>query len=55
MRKTLKQDNNRVITLIMFYVNRKSLIFKVLIIFVYWFIEKDVCVDYLSLQIELNF
>ena len=32
---SLKQDNTRVIDLIMFYLNMKSLIFKVLGIFVY--------------------
>ena len=52
IRKTTKQDNINFIDIIMFYKIRKSTIFKVLSIFVYCFIEKYVCVDYLSLQIE---
>ena len=52
MRKTPKQNNECVIALIMFYENRKSVIFKVLGVVVYEFIEKYVCVDYLSLQRE---
>ena len=40
MRKTLKQDNNCFIDLIMFYENRKSLIFDVLVVVVYCFIDK---------------
>ena len=55
MRKKLKHDIDRSIALIMFYENRKSLIFKMLGVFVYWFIEKYVCVDYLCLQIEAKF
>ena len=44
MRKTLKHDSACDIALIMFYKNRRSLIFKVLGIFVYSFIYKYVCV-----------
>ena len=54
MGKTLKKDNTCVIALIMFYENRKSLIFKVLGVVVYCFSEIYICVDYLSLQKEEN-
>ena len=37
MIKTMKHDNTRVITLIVFYDNSKSLIFKVLGVVVYFF------------------
>ena len=52
MRKTIKHESTCDIALIMFYENRKSLIFNVLGVVVYCFIEKYVCVDYLSLQRE---
>ena len=52
MRKTLKQYNTRVISLIMFYGKRKLLTFKMLGVIVYCLIEKYICVDYLSLQRE---
>ena len=51
MSKTLKHDSTHVIDLIIFYENRKSLIFKVLGVVVYCFILKYVCVDYLCIQI----
>ena len=49
MSKTLKQDNTPVVALIVSYENRKSIIFKVLCVVVYFVIEKN-CVDYLGLQ-----
>ena len=49
MRKQLKQDIACAIALIMFYENRKSLIFKVLGVVVYLSIDKYVYVDYLCL------
>ena len=52
MMKTTKQENNCVIYLIMFYENRKSIIFKALGVVDYGLIKKYVCVDYLSLQRE---
>ena len=52
MRKTLKHNMARDIARIMFYDKSKSLIFKVLVVFVYCFIDKHVCVGYLCLQIE---
>ena len=52
MIKTLKQENNLVIYLIIFNENRKSLIFKILCVVVCFLIEKYVCVDYFSLQRE---
>ena len=39
MRKSLKQDNTRVVDLITFYKNRNSLIFNVLVFAVYSFLE----------------
>ena len=51
-RKTIKHKITCAIAMIMFYKNSKSNILKVLGFVVYWFIEKYVCVDYLSLQIE---
>ena len=53
--KTLKQNNNCFVYIIMFYFNMKSLIFKVLGVVVYCFIKKYVCVDYLIIQREPNF
>ena len=50
MRKTIKHNSTREIYLIMYYKNGKSLIFKVLGVFVYCFIEKYVCIDDLCLQ-----
>ena len=52
LRKTLKQDNTPVIALIMFYYKKKSLIFKVMDVVVYCFIENYVCVGYLCIQRE---
>ena len=43
MRKTPKQDNYHVMDIIIFYYNSKSLIFKVLGVVVYFFIEKCLC------------
>ena len=40
MRKTLKRDNTRVISIIIFYENRQLLIFKVFSVVVYWFLDK---------------
>ena len=53
MRKTLKHDIARAIPLIVFYDNRKSLIFKVLGVVTYWFIEIYMSIDYLCLQRKL--
>ena len=50
MREIMKNENPRVISLLVFYDNRKPLIFKVLIICVYFFLDKYVCIDYLCLQ-----
>ena len=50
MRKIIKQDNNCVIAIIMFYDNRESPVLNVLGIVVFWFIGKYACVDSLSLQ-----
>ena len=50
MKKIIKQDNNRIVALIMLYENRRSLIIKVLGVVVYFLIETFVCVDHLSLQ-----
>ena len=44
MRETLKHNSTHAIFLIMLYKNMKSLIFKVLGVFVYCFIDKCVCV-----------
>ena len=49
-RKTSKQDNIHVIDIIMFYENNELLIFKLLGIVVYWFLENYACVDYLCLK-----
>ena len=38
----------------MFYRNRKSLVFKVLVVVFYWFIGKYVCVGYSDLKIKLK-
>ena len=51
MSKTLKQDSTRVSFLVVFYKNNKALIFELLGVVVYLFIEKYVCVDSLCLQI----
>ena len=40
----IKHDSTRAIDLIMFYENKKSLIFKVPGVVVYWFNNKYVCV-----------
>ena len=48
--KFMKKDNTRAVSNIVFYYNRKSIIFKVLGAVVCCFIEKCVCVDYLSLR-----
>ena len=50
MRKKLKHYNIYVIAMIIFYENRKSSIFKLLGVTVYFFLEKYVCGDYLCLQ-----
>ena len=50
MIKKMKHDNTCVITLIVFYDNSKSLIFKVLVVVVYFFLYKYFCVDYLCLK-----
>ena len=55
MRKALKNGSTRAIALIVFYYNRNSLVFKVLGVVVYFFIDKYLCVDYLCLQIEAKF
>ena len=47
---TEKNDNTHVIALLVFYDNRKLLIFKVLIVVVYLFIYIYVCVDFLCLK-----
>ena len=51
----MKHDNTRIISMIVFYDNRKSPIFKILGIVVYFLLEKYVCVDYLCLQEQQNF
>ena len=53
MSKKLKQDNTCVIALIMLYENRKSLIFKLLGVVIYCFLEKYVGVEYLILLREI--
>ena len=55
MKKTVKRDSTRDISMIMFYNNRQSLIFKVLGVSVYWFLGKCVCVNYFCLQREVKF
>ena len=46
-RKVLQKENTRVISLMMFYENRKNMKFKVLISIVYCIMDNFVCVDYL--------
>ena len=48
--KVSKKDNTRVISLVMFYENRKSIIFKVLGSVVYCITENYICADYLYLH-----
>ena len=55
MKKTLKQKNTRVISLITFYEIMKLLFFKVLGVVVYFLFEKYAYVDYLNLQREPHF
>ena len=45
----MKYDNTLVIDLIVFYDNIKSVIFKLLGVVIYLFLEKYVCVDYFYL------
>ena len=52
MSKILKHNSSHAIDIIVFYKIRKSIIFKVLDVVVYWFIKKYVCVHYLCLQME---
>ena len=52
MRKPHKHGNIRVIALIILYDNSNSLVFKLLGVVVYCFIDKYVRVDYFSLQID---
>ena len=51
-KKTMKYDSIHVIVIIIFYDNRKLLIFKLLGIVVYWFLEKCFCIEYFCLQKE---
>ena len=50
IRKLLKKDNTSVIELLMFYKNKKSMIFKVLGSVIYCITEKCLFVDYICLQ-----
>ena len=50
MRKTLQQDSTFINDVIVLYNDKKALVFKDLVVVVYCFIEKYVCVDYLCLQ-----
>ena len=50
IRKLLKKDNTSVIELLMFYKNKKSMIFKVLGSVIYCITEKCLFVDYIFLQ-----
>ena len=52
MRKILKHESNHAISLIMSYENSNSLVFKVLGVFVYFFIYKYLCTEYFCLQRE---
>ena len=52
IRKRIKQDITRNISIIMYYENGKALIFKVLSVVVYCLLEKYVRVDYFCLQRE---
>ena len=47
VRKVLKKGNNHVLSLLMFYENRKNMIFKVLSPIFYYIMDNYVCVDYL--------
>ena len=47
VRKVLKIGNTRVLSLLMFYENRKEIIFKVFSSNIYCIMENYVCVDYL--------
>ena len=49
---SIKQDNDRFIALVMFYENRKLLLFKVLGFVIYFFLDRYVCVNYFCLQKE---
>ena len=54
MNKTPKHESTYALSLIMFYNNRNSLVFKVLGVVVYLFNDKYVRVNYLCLQRELK-
>ena len=47
IRKVLRKENTRVLSLLVFYENIKNMIFKVLSSVVYYIIDKYVCVDYM--------
>ena len=49
MSKMMKSDNTRVLEVLMFYENRKSQIYKVFCVVVYFVLYKYVCTDYFCL------
>ena len=52
MRNVIKNDNTHVLAILMFYENRKFVVYKVLGVVIYCILEKYVCIDYLCLQKE---
>ena len=55
IKKVLKKENTCVLSLLMFYENRKNMILKVLSSIVYYIMEHYVCVDYLCcLQTKID-
>ena len=48
--KTIKHYNTRVISIIVFYDNRKLLVFKLLVVVVYWFLFKYFYAEYLCIK-----
>ena len=50
MIKVMKNDNIHVLALLMFYNNRKSLVYKLLAAVVYCILDNHVCIEYLCLK-----
>ena len=46
----MKHENTHVLALLIFYDNMKPIIYKVLVVVVYWLLDKYVCIDYLFLH-----
>ena len=52
MRKLMKDENTRILVLIVFYYNTNYLVYKVLGVVIYFILEHYVCINYLCLQKE---